>query len=200
MLTDLSQLNGVHGVRGGTGAVVPMSVEQVKGHAQGLVTPTILVRKDWNVLGKKLKTVCVTTVVVRINMLKRIMSYSVGVVEDSTVFMGFMRVKIRQPNAWRVFLFSNFWILFLPKKTDNHFCIPDFPDIISVTSLEAANRLLPDLMGQYEKLSDFVTEGKPVYKKDGGTHFIFYSGKFAFTYISSHRICNIVGGDDLGRE
>ena len=99
MLIDLSQLNGVHGVRGGTGAVVPMSVEQVKGHAQGLVTPTILVRKDWNVLGKKLKTVCVTTVVVRINMLKRIMSYSVGVVEDSAVFMGFMRVKIRQPNA-----------------------------------------------------------------------------------------------------
>ena len=55
-------------------------------------------------------------------------------------------------------------------------------------------------MGRYEKLTDFVTEGKPVYKKDGGTHFIFYSGKFAFTYISSHRICNIVGGDDLGRE
>ena len=99
MLIDLLQLNGVHGVRGGTGAVVPSSVEQVRGHAQGLVTPTILVRKDWNVLGKKLKTVCVTTVVVRINMLKRIMSYSVGVVEDSTVLMGFMRVKIRQPNA-----------------------------------------------------------------------------------------------------
>ena len=99
MLIDLSQLNGVHGVRGGPGAVVPSSVEQVRGHAQGLVTPTILVRKDWNVLGKKLKTVCVTTVVVRINMLKRIMSYSVGVVEDRTVFMGFMRVKIRQPNA-----------------------------------------------------------------------------------------------------
>ena len=62
MLIDLSQLNGVHGVRGGTGAVVPMSVEQVRGHAQGLVTPTILVRKDWNVLGRRLKTVFVTTV------------------------------------------------------------------------------------------------------------------------------------------
>ena len=99
MFIDILQLNGVHGVRGGPGAVVPSSVEQVRGHAQGLVTPTILVRKDWNVLGKKLKTVCVTTVVVRINMLKRIMSYSVGVVEDSTVLMGFMRVKIRQPNA-----------------------------------------------------------------------------------------------------
>ena len=99
MLIDLLQLNGVHGVRGGPGAVVPSSVEQVRGHAQDLVTPTTLVRKDWNVLGKKLKTVCVTTVVVRMNMLKRIMSYSVGVVEDSTVFMGFMRVKIRQPNA-----------------------------------------------------------------------------------------------------
>lgn len=65
MLIDFLQLNGVHGVRGGPGAVVPSSVEQVRGHAQGLVTPTILVRKDWNVLGKKLKTVCVTTVVVR---------------------------------------------------------------------------------------------------------------------------------------
>ena len=52
----------MHGVRGGTGAVVPMSVEQVRGHAQGLVTPTILVRKDWNVLGRRLKTVFVTTV------------------------------------------------------------------------------------------------------------------------------------------
>ena len=72
MLIDLSQLNGVHGVRGGTGAVVPMSVEQVKGHAQGLVTPTILVRKDWNVLVRRLMTVFVTTVKVcmYINMLE----------------------------------------------------------------------------------------------------------------------------------
>ena len=72
MLTDLSQLNGVHGVRGGTGAVVPMSVEQVRGHAQDLVTPTTLVRKDWNVLGRRLMTVFVTTVKVSmyINMLE----------------------------------------------------------------------------------------------------------------------------------
>ena len=62
MLIDLSQLNGVHGVRGGPGAVVPSSVEQVRGHAQGLVTPTILVRKDWNVLVRRLMTVFVTTV------------------------------------------------------------------------------------------------------------------------------------------
>ena len=70
--------------------------------------------------------------------------------------------------------------IFFTSKNDNHFWIPDFPDIISVTSHAAANSFLPDLMGRYEKQQDFMTEGKPVYKKDSGSHFIFYTGKFSF--------------------
>ena len=72
MFIDILQLNGVPGVRGGPGAVVPSSVEQVRGRAQDLVTPTTLVRKDWNVLVRRLMTVFVTTVKVSmyINMLE----------------------------------------------------------------------------------------------------------------------------------
>ena len=78
------------------------------------------------------------------------------------------------------FYFPTFGYFSLPQKNDNHFWIPDFPDIISVTSHAAANSFLPDLMGRYEKQPDFMTEGKPVYKKDSGSHFIFYTGKFSF--------------------
>ena len=89
MFIDILQLNGVHGVRGGPGAVVPSSVEQVRGHAQGLVTPTTLVRKDWNVLARRLKTVFVTTVKVcmYMNMLELQIIYQKCSIKDITVFI-----------------------------------------------------------------------------------------------------------------
>ena len=68
-------------------------------------------------------------------------------------------------------------------------CISDFPDVIEITSREAANRELPELMGRYQLQRDMV-HGLPYYRKIGGTHLIFSNCKFSGKNNLGGSVCN----------